>query len=261
MPPLLSERRATLEDLNTLAVQDITDLWRDAAALDPAAFRGVITRGFPELVDPYTAMAGDLSATWYEESAPELSYRATPAALVPTEQLSTSAAWALHASGEAALVRLAGTAQRAIFNAHRDTIVGNVRMETGSTYARYASSTACGFCRMLATRGSVYSTEGAALSVGAERWEAKRNYKGQKVGGDIGRRGRVRGNQSADDRYHDHCRCMAVEVRPGHSYEPPSYVEQWEKQYIAAVKATPGTGQYGAIDFKAVVAHMQANAT
>ena len=260
MPPL-SEKRKILQELHLLAVQDIADLWHASSLLklDSSSFRGMITEGVPDLLDPYTATAGDLSAEWYNQSAPNLSYQATPAALPPNEQLSASSAWALYSDGQAALKRLAGLAQRTIFNAQRETIVGNVRMEQGARWARYASANACAFCRMMATRGAVYSTESSAVSVGAERWEPKRNHKGKKVGGDIGRRGRVRGNQDAGDRYHDSCRCMAVEVRPGHSYEPPGYVDEWEQQYIAAVKATPGTGQYGAIDFKAVLAHMQAN--
>lgn len=249
MPLTVTERQEVLNDLNTLAVRDITDLWRDASPLGPDQFRGVIARGLPELIDPYAAMAADLSATWYEESAPDLAFRATPAPLAPAEQFEASARWALRAAGEAALVRLAGTAQRAIFGAYRETIVGNVRTEQGSRWARHASANACAFCRMLATRQAVYSTEAAAYLVGAERWEAKRNYKGQKVGFEIGRPGRTRGTQEAGARYHDHCRCMAVEVRPGQSYEPPPYVEQWEADYIAASRDTDGST-------KAVLAHM-----
>lgn len=260
MPTTITEQLTVLNDLATVAVRDITDLWKDAAPLGPDQFRAAITGALPELVDPYAATAADLAATWYEDAAPELAYQATPAPLPPVEQLEVSARWALHASGDAALVRLAGTAQRAIFAVHRETIVGNVRMEQGARWARHASANACAFCRMLATRRAVYTTEAAATRVGADRWEARRNSKGQKVGGEIGRKGRVRGGQDAGDRYHDHCRCMAVAVRPGHSYEPPPYVEQWEQQYIDAVRATPGKGDRGAIDAKAVLAHMEAAA-
>ncbi|QYB01467.1 hypothetical protein I1A62_30005 [Rhodococcus sp. USK10] len=257
----LSDQRETLGHLSLLAVQDITDLWRDASMLDldSRSFRGVIRQGVPELIDPYAATAGDLAAAWYNEAAPELAYRATPAALPPKEQLTVSSAWALYSDGKAALARLSGLAQRTIFNAQRETIVGNVRMETGARWARHASANACPFCKMMATRGAVYSTEGAATTVGSERWEPKRNSKGQRVGGDVGRRARSRGSQDPGDRYHDHCRCMAVEVRPGRSYEPPPYVEEWEQQYIDAVRATPGVGEYGAIDVKAVLAHMAKN--
>lgn len=259
--PSLDERREILEHLNLLAVQDITDLWRNASMLDldSPSFRGVIARGVPELIAPYESTAGELTALWYEESAPELAFRATPAALTPGEQLATSTRWALGAAGDVALTRIAGFTQRAIFNASRETIIGNHRREPGSTWARHASSNACAFCKMMATRGAVYSTKEAARYVGAERWEAKRNYKGQKVGHDIGRAGRVRGTQPAGEKYHDKCFCTAIEVRPGHSYEPPPYVEKWNEEYIAAVRATDGVGEFGAIDTKAVLAHMRAS--
>lgn len=218
MPLTVTEQQAVLNDLNILAVRDITDLWNDASLLGPGQFRGAITQALPELVDPYAATAADLAATWYEEAAPELTYQAAPAALAPAEQLESSAAWALRASGEAALVRLAGTAQRAIFDAHRRTIVDNAVRERGARWARYASANACSFCRMLATRGDVYTSAQAA---GEGR------------------------------RYHDHCRCMAVIVRPGQTFTPPPYVEQWERDYQAAASATDGST-------KAVLAHMDA---
>lgn len=258
--PSPNERREILGQLNLLAAQDLSDLWRDASMLDldSTAFRSVMVQAVPELVAPYATTAADLSALWYEDSAPELAYRAIVAPPAPVEQLAASTRWALGASGQAALAKMIGTAQRTVFNASRDTIVGNIRLEPGSRWARHASSTACAFCRLMATRGAVYSTEGAAGLVGAERWEAKRNYKGQKVGGDIGRAGRVRGTQQAGSKYHDHCHCLAVEVRPGQSYQPPPYVEKWEQQYIDAVRGTDGKGEFGAIDINAVVSHMRA---
>lgn len=258
--PSPSERREVLGQLNLLAAQDVSDLWRDASMLDldSQAFRGVMVQAVPELVQPYAMTAADLSAVWYDQSAPELSYRAFAAPPPPVEQLAASTRWALTATGQAALPRMIATAQRMILNGSRDTIVGNHRMEPGSKWARYASSTACTFCKLMATRGSVYSTELAAVRVGAERWEAKRNYKGQKVGFDIGRAGRVRGTQEAGNKYHDNCFCIAVEVRPGQSYEPPPYVEDWEKLYIDAVRGTEGIGEFGAIDISAVVSHMRA---
>ena len=267
--PSLDERREILANLNLLAVQDITDLWRDASMLDidSTSFRSVIKRGVPELVAPYESTAGELTALWYGESAPELSYRAVPAALAPVEQLSTSASWALYASGEQALMRLAGTAQRAIFNASRETILGNSNAEAGSTWARHASGTACAFCRMMATRGDVYASEASAVSVvgrGKEMSLADRKIRAaggeRRKGGQFAAGGiKMRGTRKAGQKYHDKCHCIAVEVRPGRSYTPPPYVEKWNEEYKAAVLATEKVGEFGAIDAKAVLAHMRAS--
>lgn len=230
------EQRAILNDLNLLAVQDINQFWRDASMLqlDSTQFRTVITDGVPEIIDPYAASAGDLAATWYEDAAPDLAYRAIPAALAPVEQLAASTSWALYATGEAALTRMAGFTSRTIFDSARRTTVENAEAEPGATWARHASPGACSFCRMLATRADVYASKAAATTV-------------------IGRKGRTRGTQSLGDRYHDHCRCTAVSVRPGQVYVPPDYAADWEKQYTAAVQATADGGP---INVNAVLAKM-----
>lgn len=68
------------------------------------------------------------------------------------------------------------------------------------------------------------------------------------AGGNRGARGRIvaggiksRGSRKLGDKYHDHCRCLAVEIRPGKSYEPAPYVEKWNEDYVAARKAA-GSG-------------------
>lgn len=230
MPPL-SDQREILENLNLLAVRDVNDLWRGVTAMDLSTdeFRKTIVTATPEVLTPYASTAADLSAQWYDDAAPELPYRAAPAAIAATEQMAASTSWALYATGQLALGRLAGLAQRTIFNANRATIVDNAKRETGATWARHASATACAFCRMLATRGAVYSSKGASVSADGR------------------------------GRYHDHCHCMAVMVRPGATYKPPAYVEEWEKEYRDAVRATPKLGEHGAIDTKAVLAHIRAS--
>ncbi|KXF56150.1 hypothetical protein AXA44_02645 [Rhodococcus sp. SC4] len=241
MTTLPSERLETLDQLNTLAVRDLTEVWRGASSLDPPAFREYITAAVPDVVDPYAAASGDLGAAWYAESAPDLDYHPSAFGMPPAEKLAGSTSWALGASGDLALGRLAGVLQRAVFDANRETVIQNSRQESGSTWARHASGTACAFCRMMATRGAVYASQAAAVSV-------------------VGRGPSTRGSQPMGHRYHDRCRCTAVEVRPGQQYIPPGYVEQWEQEYINAVRATSGAGKYGAIDEKAVLAHMRASA-
>ncbi|MGC5249459.1 hypothetical protein ACPXB3_21345 [Gordonia sp. DT219] len=260
-----TERKQILARLVQVAGGDLDSLWRRAESLDSNSFRSLLIEAFPRLIDPYAAAAADLSATWYDEADPAARYVAQPGPLPISEQLRSSASWALNVgSGTDALTLLSGTLQRAIFGAARDTTDLNVASEPGARWARHASANACEFCKMLATRSAVYSSEQAATQVvgrGKEMSEADRRdraagrtrrsgaAKGQFLAGGT----KTRGNQSLGDKYHDHCHCIAVEVRPGRSYEPPSYVEKWEKEYQDARDAA-AKGEYGAVSAKNLLA-------
>ena len=237
-----SELRSALVDLNALMVSDLAALWRAVDGQDVEFLRDALQAEVPGVVDPYLAAAGDITADWYEAQAPDLNYVARPAALVDEGQLQATARWAagtvLTKSPVSPLDLLAGSMQRALFNESRETIVENAEVEPGARWARHASANACEFCRMVATRGAVYTSESAASRVGGRGVDESTNI-GRRRGGRA--RGiRARGNQSIGDKYHDHCHCIAVPVRPGQSYNPPSYVEEWEAEYTRARKAADG---------------------
>ncbi|WP_156479480.1 hypothetical protein [Gordonia sp. QH-12] len=159
---------------------------------------------------PYVAAAADLGTVWYDETPTTTNYRAVPAEPIPVERLTQSALWALNVgTAETGLDLLTGSATRAMYDGMRETVVENVTRERGARWYRHASATACGWCRMIATR---HVGDGATF------------YRSAKAAGD--------GN-----RYHDHCHCMAVMIRPGQTPELPSYIEQWNDDYLAARKA------------------------
>lgn len=165
-----------------------------------------MTDAYPELVTPYIAAGNNLTTVWYDEqpTPPEAKpFYAEPAAVTPVEQLAASARWAMLQSDPTGALK--GTATRAVFNGSRDTVITNTERE-GISWARHASANACGFCRMLATRGAVYRTQALAK------------------------------------KSHDHCHCLAVPDRDG-LYVPAPYVEQWERDYTQARRdgaTTPG---------------------
>ncbi|MFV8173401.1 hypothetical protein [Mycolicibacterium peregrinum] len=181
----------------SLATADLQTLWSQADRLADIEFATFVTQAFPELVDPYVEMAGMLAANWFEESLPASRYIATTAPMPEAQMLTKSAEWALGASGDAGRDRLEGTLQRAVFNGARDTTMLNVE-RTDSKWARYASATACAFCRLMATRGAAYNSK-----------------------------------ETAGRDYHDHDHCIAVEDRDG-TYEPPDYAQMWDKEYVQA---------------------------
>lgn len=262
----IAEQRAILSELHRLGVADLWAVWQAADGVDN--FWQYIVEAFPELVAQYSVTAGELSALWYEEAAPSLPYVAVPAALPPLEKFAESAKWALFTGdGSRSFEKLSGVLQRGMFDAARDTTLTNVRSERGARWARHASSNACEFCRMVATRGAVYTSESAATRVGGRGKAVSSNYDpvtGKRKRGGQAKGVRVRGTQKIGDKYHSNCRCMAVPVRPGKSYEPPPYVEKWEQEYIDAVRSTRAEGrtkgEFGAIDVKAVMAAMRQNA-
>ncbi|WP_406234943.1 hypothetical protein [Nocardia sp. NBC_01009] len=262
----VAERQQLLDELSRLAAQDIAALWQQVATASDAEFAQMLIEAFPELVEPYSVAAAEMGAEWYAESAPpDVTYQ--PTSFLPEAGgLSTSAEWALGATGEAALGRLSGIAQRQIWNANRDTIIGNSAGEPGSTWARVARPGACAFCAMLATRHDVYTSKEAALTVVGRGTEMTLGDRRIRAAGGTRRSNhqfaadgrRTRGTQKLGEKYHDYCHCQAKEVRPGQVYTPPSYVEEWEAAYIKATRETPRVGKYGAIDTQAVLAHMRA---
>lgn len=257
----VAEQRAILQELHTLGIADLNSLWRLAQDFDdPFAF---IVEAFPELVAQYGVAAADFATVWYDDLAPSLTYAAVPATVPELAQYAESAKWAMSAGdGTKSLDRLSGTLQRNVWGMARETTLLNAEDEPGARWARHASANACEFCRMAATRGSVYTSKDAATRVVGRGKDVATNFaaNGKRKSGGQAKGIRVRGSQKVGDRYHDHCHCMAVAVRPGQNYQPPSYVEKWEQEYIDAVRATPKTGRYGAIDLKAVMSTMRQNA-
>ena len=201
----LAERRLVLEELSTVAYSDLLALWRTAQTVD--SFAEWMADAIPELVDPYASVAADLAAEWYDDSAPGSGFTAAPADLPSVEALRSSTAWALGASGDDALARLGGVTQRAIWNTSRRTIVENATRERGARWSLVAASDACAWCAMMTTRGAVFHSDSSARATG-----------------------------------HDHCRCVLRELRPqGDSFEPPDYLDRYEKAYRSASSRASGT--------------------
>lgn len=201
MPTLAApEFQETLKQLAARAGVSVATLLRRTERLDAREAFAFITDAYPKLLDPFLSAAGELTTQWYAEQparpvpAGKPAFSPVPAPLITPDRLAISARWALTQPTPAAA--LEGSATRAVFDQSRTTVIANVKRE-GVRWARYASRNACGFCRMLATRGAVYHSERSALAA------------------------------------HDRCFCMATPDRDG-NYEPPEYVAKWEQDYEAA---------------------------
>ncbi|MCG7592393.1 hypothetical protein [Mycobacterium sp. PSTR-4-N] len=260
-----------LGDLAAVTVQQVVQFFAQYNSAHPE-FPTLLRQVFPRILEQNGQAAAAIAARWYDELKPDSDFTATPVVDIPPAQLDKTINWALYAPGKATPVdRLSGSAKRLVTNAARDTLTDNANTE-GVRWARYASATACAFCRLLATRGPVYHSEQSAKFVVGREKQMTRAERRQRAAArmaglpDPARRveytGQTRGTRALGEKYHDHCRCIPVPVRSG-DYEPPDYVQRWEDDYIAAVKATQSAGktkgEYGAIDINAVLAHMRSN--
>lgn len=199
------ERRLLLNQASRLAKSDVAALWAAAEQLSTQEFAAFIVDGFPEVIDPWIAVAADMSAVWFEESLDVAAVTADPA---PLEQLQTSAQWALGADGVQALSRLQNTTQRAVFNGARDTTWENVE-RNNIRWARDARADACAFCRMLATRTGKYL---------------------------------YRSRDNAATKVHDDCYCLPIEVVRKDDYVLPEHAQRWQDEYLKA-RANAGNGE------------------
>lgn len=228
----IDERRQILAELERQAGAQLVTLWKAAGQVGD--FRGYIIEAFPELAALWADLTASLAATWYEDSLPGSPYIAVPAAAPKVEQMVSSVQWALNV-GDATtgLSLLDGTLQRAVHDAAMRTTEWNTELEGGGArWARHASANACKFCRMLATRGAVYHSASLAVAVGGRGKDVASNFDeyGRRKRGGQAKGIRTRGSQAIGSKFHDHCHCVAVEVREGQSYEPPPYVAEWAKE-------------------------------
>jgi len=258
-----AERQYILSQVNVLAAEQISLLWNHAEALTDINFAAYVKQAFPDVVTPFAVTAADLAANWYDETPSPTSYIAKPGPLPDLKQLESSADWALTADGRDAVARMQGTTQRAIFDSARDTTVANAQSERGSTWARHASANACAFCALMATRENVYASEHSALHVVGRGKDFSHNLNAdgtRKAGGQAGGV-KLRGAQKLGAKYHDNCHCVAIEVRPGGSYEPPSYVQDWKRAYQDAFDAVPEGTPYDKQNsiLKAVLSNMRSD--
>lgn len=261
MPVAVDEFQRLLALLTTRLGADITALLTHATPrLSQRELLAFLTDAYPDLLAPYEAAAGELTAQYYlEQPSTTTDFTAVTAVAAPAEQLSASARWA--ALQPHPITALQGSASRAVMAMSRNTVLHNVAREPGARWARHASANACGFCRLLATRGAVYRSEASAGTVTGrsvnleladrrmiaagtmtrdQALESRSTYRSarqaRKRGKNVGdqRIGAQRGTRGHGDKYHDHCHCIAVPVRPGDNYEPPPYVEQWNADYLDA---------------------------
>jgi hypothetical protein len=257
MPVSAAEHRLILDNLTRMAEADILRMWRAAELQTDLEFAAYVTQAYPQIVDPYHQMAAQTAATIFEEDFPA---QASTAVVVvadplPEEQLVKSAQWALSAYGTEAIDRLAGTAQRAIYDGDRETTVVNAESR-GMRWVRVARPDACPFCKLLSARtasGDYYSGDGVQQKKGIDPDTGKPYAAGIKTTAVYGRGTRRGSKRAAGSEYHDNCHCVAKAI-PARTdaldylsrTEPQAaeMAEQFDDEYTALKKAAANKGEY-----------------
>lgn len=191
----MSEHRdmyaGTLDNLRVLAQRDLLAWWKRTEGLGFVEQKRLLVEPFAAIVEVYGEQAAYAAADYLflerslDDTLRELEY---PEVVDPVgfEQARTSfqsATWVddVNDAGKRALAlrKLQGITNRLVVDPARRT-VGLATLKAGTQYARVPEPGACSFCLMLGSRGAVYSSKTVLSELG---------------------------------RYHDNCRCLAIEVK------------------------------------------------
>lgn len=177
----LTDLRDGVQDLATLAANDLRGLWRQVTNLDEA--REALEDILPMLVRTYGLAAGTLAANWYDDLRDELNVERRFAAIVAElddQGADVLARWGVkpllgdEPDWRRAQVLVEGGLQRRIANGARETVrISSIEDSQAQGWMR-AGGGDCAFCDLLISRGAVYT------------------------------------EATADFAAHDHCRCTAV---------------------------------------------------
>lgn len=194
--PTLRQYRADVDELVRLATVDLRALWRQVD--DAVVARELLADILPDLAAVYGSATGTLAADWYDDLREEAEVRGRFRAIVaePANRTDELARWAVGPMFDAepdqavALARAEGGLQRLIADVGRETVMGSSIADPQAIGWQRVAAGGCGFCRLLADRGAVYSE--STVNFGA----------------------------------HDHCRCSAVPAWGGRPLPVQPYVEK-----------------------------------
>lgn len=155
-----TQLRRDVANLSSLAERDLAALWRRVASF--AAAETALNDVLPALIEAYGLAAAAIAADWYDEARDKAgiagSFRAFPIELPPSDA-PVLAGWVRSAatSLDSALVLAQGGVQRRIANAARGTVTGSSVADPKARGWMRVGSGRCDFCRMLISRGAVYT--------------------------------------------------------------------------------------------------------
>ena len=201
----VAEIDKALNLLSKASARSFLKIWASAPSREKAALIEYLTPNLLALIEAGHEEASTLALEQlnWQRAGVELP---TELAAKPKYEAIEESIRFLVVARDAAVLREAiwGMVDRHIQNGHNETILLS-SLAAGNGYARQPEPGACAFCLMLASRGAVYASAEHASRVGAP--------------GVV-----MRGFAKKGDRFHDNCKCRAVEVSDGDGL-PPQAVE------------------------------------
>jgi hypothetical protein len=214
-------RRAE-SDLDVLTVDRILSL---LVTISPNDWAEALQDSIPELVEEMGDISAAIGADAYDLARDQADIRSPYGAYLadplPRGRVDGTLRWVISADDPAVIrERAAVSTPRLVRESNRLTVVENtLRDPARPQFRRVPSAGACGFCIMLAARGTAYWTEESASTSSGR-----------------GRRKGARAN--AGGAYHDHCKCRVEQVYSG---EPePEEVKEFTQQWASATKGYKG---------------------
>lgn len=152
------------------AIAELEALLADLSGQSATAVRSALLDVLPGLTNEYVRLASVIGLEWYDEFRMDLAVPSPFTADLPDLRdpgIEALVRWAEQESADelARLSLIEGGFQRRVANGARDAIIDNTTRDPRARgYQRYArvSTTGCGFCQMLASRGAVYRSESSA---------------------------------------------------------------------------------------------------
>jgi hypothetical protein len=151
------------------------------------------------VVMPILDLAAVHTADWYASLDPSSRYNPTDVQTAVNDgRINYTLAWSFGKDADVAPVdRMAGAFQRMVFDASRNVVISNAKLEKVPWF-RDAREDACSFCRLLTVNPHAYHGKYVEMPS------------------------------------HNHdCRCLAVVSRGENAYQEPPYVQQWRREVQA----------------------------
>ncbi|MFC3986444.1 VG15 protein [Streptosporangium jomthongense] len=234
------ERAAEYQDaqraLSAQLVEEMDPLW---SLVRLGAFATTVPAWIDAVIDllrRFAGMSGALAADHYADERDAAGVRGIfqPAlAEIPDGKAEASLRWAIQDLWipeaddpppiedrlVAAREKAAGVAQKIVADVGRDTIVQAAGEDPEVLgWGRTTGPDACHFCALMASRGPVYHSEETAGGTADAQFEGSGKYK-----------------------FHDHCDCTVYPIFQGQRWEPPAYVDEWDRLYTVSTGAERGT--------------------
>ncbi|WHM30186.1 hypothetical protein OH540_09145 [Streptomyces sp. BPPL-273] len=234
--------RAAQRGLTRLLLRDLLALRR---LLDPGRLQATVPPwidAVTEVVAGYSETSATLAADFYDgerEAAGVPGTFTVPLAdPPPDEQVDASLRWAtkdlwpreeadatvaqlepLDVRIEAAMRKADGATQKLVADVGRETVRQAVRTDPQAvSYARAAALGACSFCKLMASRGSIYRT---AESAGRD---ANDLFSGD----------------ASVVKFHNNCHCTIVPTFRGQRFELSPHAAEWDRIYREYAQGHPG---------------------